>query len=164
MTPNENDLLQYDESVDDEPYFSTDLYLGKYPFYKKKESNKVWWVHTYDQRGPLYISFDKLTVFNLWSDYPEKLTREQKEIFDEENPFWADFFSYRNIDYSKIHDFDDIPYHGDPHYVGRLPKGFRGNEKKYFSYLKKHNIDASNLSLEEAEEILRIINQENNDN
>ena len=46
-------------------------------------------------RGPIFFSFDLLTVFNLWSDYPWNLTPEQKKIFDKENPFWADFFSDR---------------------------------------------------------------------
>lgn len=34
--------------------------------------------------------------FYLFRDYPYKLTKEQKEIFDKENPFWADFFKDRN--------------------------------------------------------------------
>lgn len=31
-------------------------------------------------------------VYYLYRDY-EKLSPEQKEIFDKENPFWADFFN-----------------------------------------------------------------------
>ena len=41
------------------------------------------------------FSFDKKTVFNMFADYPYKLTEEQKRIFDKENPYWADFFSDR---------------------------------------------------------------------
>ena len=26
------------------------------------------------------------------TDYPDKLTAEQKEIFDKENPYWVKFF------------------------------------------------------------------------
>lgn len=40
-------------------------------------------------------SFDKKTIFNIFADYPHKLTKEQKEIFDKENPYWADFFRDR---------------------------------------------------------------------
>ena len=41
------------------------------------------------------FSFDKKVKFNLFRDYPYKLTLEQKEIFDKENPYWADFFKDR---------------------------------------------------------------------
>ena len=60
------------------------------------------------------------------------------------------------IDYSKIKDFDDIPFHGDPNReIFRLPKGFRGNEKRYEQYLKENNIDASKLSISDVENIIK---------
>ena len=34
-------------------------------------------------------------IFNLFKDYPHELTDEQKKIFDEKEPFWADFFKDR---------------------------------------------------------------------
>ena len=64
-------------------------------FYKRHETDQVWWVHDPHDRGPLLISFDGETVFNLWQDYPHNLTKEQKELFDKENPFWADMFRSR---------------------------------------------------------------------
>lgn len=65
-------------------------------FYKKTESDSVWWVDNLGESvGVFLFSFDKKTVFNLFEDYPHKLTAEQKEIFDEENPYWADFFKDR---------------------------------------------------------------------
>ena len=45
--------------------------------------------------GEWEFSFDKKTVFNLFQDYPHKLSKEQKELFDRENPDWRDFFSDR---------------------------------------------------------------------
>lgn len=71
-----------------------------YEFYKEHSSDKVWWVNeyyedSYQTKGPLLISFDKKKIFNLFSDYPHALTKEQKELFDKENPFWADFFKDR---------------------------------------------------------------------
>ena len=31
----------------------------------------------------------------MFRDYPYKLTKEQKQFFDKENPEWADFFKDR---------------------------------------------------------------------
>ena len=61
-------------------------------FYKEKRTDKVWWKETPDTVGEWLFSFDKKTVFNLFCDYPHKLTPEQKELFDKENPYWAEFF------------------------------------------------------------------------
>ncbi len=64
-------------------------------FYKENSSDVIWWVDTSDQDGVFLFSFDKKEVFNLFADYPHKLTPEQKQIFDKENPYWADFFKDR---------------------------------------------------------------------
>lgn len=66
-------------------------------FYKNNPSDVIWWVdNAEDVKGEWLFSFDKKEVFNMFADYPHKLTAEQKEIFDKENPYWADFFSDRN--------------------------------------------------------------------
>lgn len=64
-------------------------------FYKNNESDSIWWVDNPNTIGEHLFSFDKKTVFNLFRDYPHNLTPKQKEIFDEENPEWADFFKDR---------------------------------------------------------------------
>lgn len=64
-------------------------------FYKKNPSDEVYWKDTSDQDGLMIFSFDRKREFNLWSDYPWKLTPEEKELFDKENPYWAEFFSDR---------------------------------------------------------------------
>ena len=64
-------------------------------FYKKKRTDLIWWVDTFDSDGVFEFSFDKKQIFNLFADYPHKLTPEQKKIFDKENPYWADFFKDR---------------------------------------------------------------------
>lgn len=64
-------------------------------FYKKNENDKIWWVDNKEQVGEHLFSFDKKKVFNLFRDYPYKLTSEEKEIFDKENPYWADYFKDR---------------------------------------------------------------------
>lgn len=64
-------------------------------FYKAKPTDKIWTARRDDEIGELLYSFDKKTLFNLWTDYPWKFTPEQKALFDEENPYWADFFKDR---------------------------------------------------------------------
>ncbi len=64
-------------------------------FYKNNPSDLIWWVDDPERIGEWEFSFDKKTVFNMFADYPYKLTEEQKRIFDKENPYWADFFSDR---------------------------------------------------------------------
>ena len=64
-------------------------------FYKNKKADKIWWVNN-GTIGIWEFTFDKKTIFQMFSDYPYKLTKEQKEIFDRENPFWADFFKDRS--------------------------------------------------------------------
>ena len=65
-------------------------------FYKNNPGDKIWWAGNRGKIGEWLFSFDRKTVFNMFADYPHKLTAEQKAIFDKENPFWADFFSDRN--------------------------------------------------------------------
>lgn len=64
-------------------------------FYKENETDSIWWVDDPETKGVWEFSFDRETVFNLFADYPDKLTPEQKEIFDRENPYWANFFKDR---------------------------------------------------------------------
>lgn len=64
-------------------------------FYKQNEGDTIWWVDNTKRKGEHLFSFDKKTVYNLFQDYPFKLTNEQIEIFDKENPFWARYFKKR---------------------------------------------------------------------
>ena len=63
-------------------------------FYKNNKDDTIWWKET-EQIGVREFSFDKKEVFNMFADYPYKLTQKQKEIFDKENPEWKEFFSNR---------------------------------------------------------------------
>jgi hypothetical protein len=65
-------------------------------WYKKEETDKIWWLDDDESVGEIVFSFDKKTEFNLYLDYPHNLTPEQKELFDKENPFWADYFKDRS--------------------------------------------------------------------
>lgn len=65
-------------------------------FIKNNPSDRVWWLDNAGERcGEFVFSFDRSKTFNLFADYPWKLTKEQKAIFDAENPYWANFFSDR---------------------------------------------------------------------
>lgn len=56
---------------------------------------QVKWIENPEKIGEMIFTFDGKKVFNLFQDYPYALTKEQKEIFDKENPFWTDFFKDR---------------------------------------------------------------------
>lgn len=73
-----------------------------YEFYKDNSADRIWKVthyRLYDKEkgfvdgnidvilGEMLFSFDKKKIYNLWTDYPNNLTKEEKEIFDKENPF-----------------------------------------------------------------------------
>lgn len=64
-------------------------------FYKKSATDKIWWVRDLGTVGRHLFSFDKKKIYNLFADYPHNLTAEEKKIFDEENPYWKEFFADR---------------------------------------------------------------------
>ena len=64
-------------------------------FYKNNPNDKIWWVDNPEQIGVWLFSFDKKKIYNMFADYPQKLSKEEKAIFDKENPYWADFFKDR---------------------------------------------------------------------
>lgn len=81
-----------------------------YEFYKENPKDKIWKVTHYilhDKnkgfveenidliRGEILFSFDKKKIYNAWKDYPYNLTKEEKELFDKENPYWKEFFKER---------------------------------------------------------------------
>lgn len=65
-------------------------------FYKNNPDDKIWWLEDPDKIGVWLFSFDRKKIFNMFEDYPQKLTSEERRIFDAENPYWADFFKDRN--------------------------------------------------------------------
>lgn len=67
-----------------------------YKFVKNHRKDVIWWGdNAEDVKGKYLFTFDKIEIFNMFRDYPHKLTEEQREIFDKENPYWADFFKDR---------------------------------------------------------------------
>ena len=65
-------------------------------WYKNEPTDKIWWLENKKKKvGEWIFSFDKVHTFNMFADYPHKLSSKQKEIFDKENPYWANFFKDR---------------------------------------------------------------------
>ena len=65
-------------------------------WYKNKKGDRIWWLENPEKVGEMIFSFDRKTEYNLFRDYPEKLTKQQRRIFERENPYWADFFTGKN--------------------------------------------------------------------
>ena len=61
-------------------------------WYKKEKDRLVWWLDDDRHLGRHVFSFDKVQKFNFFKDYPHKLSEEQRQIFDKEEPFWSDYF------------------------------------------------------------------------
>ena len=76
-------------------YENGEIYKKKCTLYQDEESAKLWWVAT-KQFGPRYFTFDKKNVFNIWPDYPYKLSKKQLEIFDNATGYyWHNRFKDR---------------------------------------------------------------------
>ena len=60
-------------------------------FYKENDTDQIYWIDS-DKIGEFLFSFDKKKIYNLFEDYPDKLTPDELEIFNKENPYWAEFF------------------------------------------------------------------------
>lgn len=66
-------------------------------FYKNEDTDLIWWVDNPEVVGEFLFSFDKKKIYNLFADYPHNLTAEELELFDRENPYWAEFFRDRRL-------------------------------------------------------------------
>ena len=64
-------------------------------FYKKNKTDKIWWIDNLETFGEHLFSFDKKHIYNLFQDYSHNMTDAEVEIFNSENPYWAEFFSIR---------------------------------------------------------------------
>ncbi len=64
----------------------------RFSFYKENDTDKMYRVDFPDMDGWLAVSFDKKKVLFLYKDYPQNFSKEEKAIFEKEEPFWASFF------------------------------------------------------------------------
>lgn len=92
-----NEEIEFDDedNMDEEEYWKfIEEHEGElYDFEKHNPDDQIWWSSRVGILDSWVFSFDKKTIFKLFGDYPSSLTKEQKEIFDKENPFWAEFFN-----------------------------------------------------------------------
>ena len=63
--------------------------------YKENDRDTIFWVDNVENKGEFLYTFDKKKIYNLFADYPHNLSKEEKRIFDKENPYWHDFFINR---------------------------------------------------------------------
>ncbi len=68
--------------------------------HKEKPTDKIYWLTPLNEEerqiGEHLFSFDKKTVYNLFEDYPHKLSKNEQEIFAKEQPYWYDFFNSKD--------------------------------------------------------------------
>ena len=57
-------------------------------FYKKEKTDNVWWYDKFDTTGEMLFSFDRKKLYNLFRDYPKKLSVTEWIIFNKENDYW----------------------------------------------------------------------------
>lgn len=62
--------------------------------------NKVYWKDN-TNIGEHIFSFDMKKEYNLFSDFPYKLTPEEVDIFIESELYWAEYFEIRIKEYKK---------------------------------------------------------------
>lgn len=55
-------------------------------FYKNEQGDQIYWIDNMDTIGEFLFSFDKKKIYNFFRDYPHALSKEEKALFDKENP------------------------------------------------------------------------------
>ena len=63
--------------------------------FNDEECETIYRVKDLKHIGGILISFDKKTIYNLWTDYPQKFTPGQIETIRKEIPYWYNFFRNR---------------------------------------------------------------------
>lgn len=65
-------------------------------WYKNNDTDLIWWLDNGGEtKGEFVFSFDRKKQYNMFADYPHNMSAKEVAIFNEENPFWADFFKDR---------------------------------------------------------------------
>ena len=115
-------------------------------FYKKNETDTIWWIEKTDSIGEHLFSFDKNKIYNLFRDYPYELSNEEKEIFDKENPYCADFFKDRQK--NEKENSNNIPT--CPNCSGKLTFMMPDGKTLYCDNCKKYYVNNNGVAGEET--------------
>ncbi len=68
------------------------LYKDRYPLYRRCKDGKILWVDFEGEcTGAMIFTFDKVHFYSFYRDYPDKLTKEERELFLKENPTFKDW-------------------------------------------------------------------------
>ncbi|MCD7975123.1 MAG: hypothetical protein LUF25_04985 [Phascolarctobacterium sp.] len=71
----------------------------EYRFWKRSPENKIWGVSEVIDSdrmpGRILISFDKKKFYNIYGDYPAKMSEEERKIFEKEYPDWVAWLNGR---------------------------------------------------------------------
>ena len=65
----------------------------EYQLRKENKSDHFYWLESMEVIGGLLVTFDKVKVYNLFTDYPSKFSDEEAAIFKKECPYWHNFFT-----------------------------------------------------------------------
>ena len=69
---------------------------AKMVFRKNNPDDIILWVDNANECvGEWLFTFDKQKIYNMFADYPHRLTEKERAIFDRENPEWKQFFRNR---------------------------------------------------------------------
>lgn len=63
--------------------------------FNDEECETIYRVRDLKHIGGVLISFDKITIYNLWTDFPQEFTPKQIETIQKEMPYWYNFFKSR---------------------------------------------------------------------
>ena len=75
-------------------YKLTEKQKKEFEFFKENDDDKVMFVLNQATKvGVIEFTFDKETIYNFFGDYPDKLTKAQREIFDKEHPYLKENFT-----------------------------------------------------------------------
>ncbi len=79
-----------------EDYYTDEETGHIYPFYKKHEKDKVWWLDRFGAKtGVFFFTFDKKKMYSIFGGPPENdprnMSEEEKRIFVKEFPSYEKF-------------------------------------------------------------------------
>ena len=74
---------------------------NKEKWYHENDGDRIWWLDNYPVIGEFIFSFDKRKQYNLYEDYPDRLSVKEWLVFNAENDYWYKYFKDRNDRYEK---------------------------------------------------------------